>query len=78
MSSPQKVRAAAFYTTRVDKTLKILQQRVKEQEALLEEVSTHLMHYNTSKNTLSFELPQFQLQLPSRMTANIIYTSYGL
>jgi hypothetical protein len=35
---PQVSRATAGYTTRLDKTLKRLQDRVKEQEAALEKV----------------------------------------
>lgn len=39
MNFPKKARAASSYTVRLDKTLKTLQERVKEQEAILDEVS---------------------------------------
>jgi hypothetical protein len=38
MSSPQNSRSIASFTTRLDQTLKILEERVKQQEQLLEEV----------------------------------------
>lgn len=37
----QLSRSAASYTSRLDKSLKALQDRVKEQEAVLEQVSSH-------------------------------------
>ncbi len=38
MEDPQLSRSAASYTARLDRTLKVLQDRVKEQEAALEKV----------------------------------------
>ena len=39
MENPQIPRAIGSYTTRLERTLKLLQDRVKEQEAALEQVS---------------------------------------
>ncbi|CAG8960601.1 hypothetical protein HYFRA_00013425 [Hymenoscyphus fraxineus] len=47
MSSPQKARAASSYTTRLDKTLRTLQERVKEQEAILEELRASTVPLDT-------------------------------
>jgi hypothetical protein len=38
MDDPQLSRSATSYTARLDRTLKLLQDRVKEQEAALEKV----------------------------------------
>lgn len=42
MDSSQLSRAAASYTARLDRTLKTLQDRVKEQEAALENVNSRI------------------------------------
>jgi len=46
MENSQLSRSATSYTARLDKTLKVLQDRVEEQEAALEKVGTRQIHLN--------------------------------
>lgn len=62
MDDPELSRASAAYVARLDRTLKGLQTRVKEQEAALEKARLHLMRHRSYVNERdSFELLQLRL-----------------